>query len=348
MSLDLGRLHRATTRSARTAIRLARDLPHWPGEYFAKPPIIILSFNRPHYLGPTLESLRHQRPGIDADRIHLFQDGAVNRYSGVRYADDTAIEACICLFREAFPRGHVHASVPNIGICENFLRAEQFAFVTLKAPVAYFFEDDLVLSPHYVSALDVLRRALCGRRIGYFNACGSFASGLAEQTARQHELIDMGHLWGFGLKRSHWRAMQDKLEPYYRLVAGRDYRDRPHDAIRAFYRTLGISQGPTSQDAAKAIASQALGSWQASTFACFAQYIGKQGTHFTKTAFELHGFHKTILFPGELRHVTISRARVKSGLKHRQSVYRRVFREQLRALAKRAKDVQAPHTGQAR
>ncbi|HEU4825046.1 MAG TPA: hypothetical protein VFS85_01120, partial [Dongiaceae bacterium] len=109
--------------------------------------------------------MQRQRPGIDPDRIHLFQDGAVNRYSGVRYADDSAIEACVRLFREVFPRGHVHASVPNIGTCENFLRAERFAFVTLKAPVAYFFEDDLVLSPHYVSALDVLRRALCGRRV---------------------------------------------------------------------------------------------------------------------------------------------------------------------------------------
>jgi hypothetical protein len=338
MSLDLGRLHRATTRFARTAVRLARDLPRWPGEHFAKPPIIILSFNRPHYLEPTLESLRRQRPDIDADRIHLFQDGAVNRYSGVRYADDSAIEACVRLFREVFPRGHVHASVPNIGTCENFLRAERFAFVTLKAPVAYFFEDDLVLSPHYVSALDVLRRALCGRRVGYFNACGSFASGLAEQTARQDELIDMGHLWGFGLKRSHWRAMQDKLEPYYRLVTGRDYRDRPHDAIRAFYRTLGISQGATSQDAAKVLVTQALGSWQASTFACFAQYIGRQGTHFTEVTFERLGLHETTLFPGALRRVRVSRARVRSGLKHRRRVYRRVFRTQLREIENYARN----------
>ncbi|HET6619947.1 MAG TPA: glycosyltransferase family A protein [Dongiaceae bacterium] len=313
---------------------MARDLPHWPGEYFAKPPIIVLSFNRPHYLGPTLESLRRQRPDIDPDRIHLFQDGAVNLYSGVRYADDAGVEACIRLFRQAFPRGHVHASAPNIGICENFLRAERFAFLTLKAPVAYFFEDDLVLSPNYVSALDVLRRALCGRRVGYFNACGSFASGLAEQTARQDELIDMGHLWGFGLKRSHWRAMQDKLEPYYRLVAGRDYRDRPHDAIRAFYRTLGISQAASSQDAAKTIVSQALGSWQASTFACFAQYIGRQGTHFTEATFERLGLHKTTLFPGALHRVRVSHARVKSGLKHRQRVYRRFYRDQIRSARK--------------
>jgi hypothetical protein len=337
MGRKLGVLGRAAVRSARTAVRLLRYLPSWPGEYFATPPVIVLSFNRPHYLRPVLESLRHQEPRIDPHRIHLFQDGAVNLYSGVRYAEDDAIEACIRLFREIFPGGHVHASAPNIGICENFLRAERFAFTTLTAPVAYFFEDDLVLSPHYVAALDTLRRALCGRRVGYFNACGSFASELAEQTARQHELIEMGHLWGFGLKRSHWRAVQATLEPYYRLVTGRDYRDRPHDAIRAFFRTLGISQGATSQDAAKAIASQALGSWQASTFACFAQYIGKQGTHFTEAAFERFGLHKTIVFPGPLRRVRVSRARVKSGLKHRRKVYGRIFRAQRREIEKNAR-----------
>jgi hypothetical protein len=131
--------------------------------------------------------------------------------------------------------------------------------------------------------------------------------------------------------------VQETLEPYYRLVAGRDYRDRPHDAIRAFFRTLGISQGATSQDAAKAIASQALGSWQASTFACFAQYIGKQGTHFTEAAFERFGLHKTIVFPGPLRRVRVSRARVKSGLKHRRKVYGRIFRAQRREIEKNAR-----------
>ena len=319
--------------------RLIRELPTWPGEYFATPPIVVLSFNRPHYLRPTLESLREQRPGIDQGRVHLFQDGAVNLYSGQRYADDVSIEQSIEVFREFFPGGHVHASLANIGICENFLRAEQFVFKTLNAPVAYFFEDDMVLSPHYISALDMLRRALCGRRVGYFNACGAFASDLDEQTARHDQLIAMGHLWGFGLKRSHWLAMQLKLEPYYQLVVGRDYLGRSHDAIRAYFRTLGISHHATSQDAAKVLVTHALGSWQASTFPCLARYIGKEGLHFTADTFEKYGLHNTVLFPHALQRVTISRGAIKSGLKHRQKVFRRTLRSQLRSLEKRAQNV---------
>ena len=45
-------------------------------------PIIIMSFNRPQFLGPDLGSLKGQRPDtLEGREIHLFQDGAVNRYS---------------------------------------------------------------------------------------------------------------------------------------------------------------------------------------------------------------------------------------------------------------------------
>lgn len=335
-TMRLSAINKLAMRLGRTAVRLLRDVPNWPGEYFGAPPIVVLSFNRPHYLRPTLESLRQQEPGIDPDRVHLFQDGAVNRYSGVRYADDGAIEACVALLKEIFPRGHVHASTANIGTCENFLRAERFAFETLKAPVAYFFEDDLVLSPHYVAALDVLRRALCGRRVGYFNACGSFGSPLAEQSARHDQLIDMGHLWGFGLKRSHWLAMQPRLAPYHALVVGRDYRQGPRDAIQAYFRTLGLSMEATSQDAAKVLVTQSLGSWQASTFPCFARYIGKEGLHFTEAKFERYGLHNTVVYPDPLREVRVSRQAIRSGLKNRRRAFKRLLRAHLRREQRRA------------
>lgn len=317
-------------------VRVLRDAPNWPGEYFSTPPIMVLSFNRPHYLRPTLESLRDQAPSLDPDRVHLFQDGAVSLHSGVRYADDAAIEECIRIFREIFPRGHLHLNAANLGTCENFLRAERVAFEALKAPVAYFFEDDLVLSPHYLAALDLLRRALCGRRVGYFNACGSFASPLAEQAARHDQLIDMGHLWGFGLKRSHWLAMQPKLAPYYDLVIGRDYRSRPHPAIHAYFRTLGLSTEATSQDAAKALVTQSLGSWRASTFPCLAQYIGKHGIHFTAATFEWLGLHNTVVYPYPLRELRVSRRAIRSRLKDRRRAFKLSFRKQLRQLRRRA------------
>jgi len=334
------RLAKSGVRVGRTALRLFAEFLGCPGEYCCTPPVIVLAFNRPHYLQPTLESLRNQTPPVDERRIHLFQDGAVNLYSGKRYSDDATVQQCIEIFRCIFPGGQVHASSPNIGICENFLRAERFAFETLKAPVAYFFEDDMVLSRHYVSALDTLRRALCGRRVGYFNACGSFRSTVEEQSARRTELIDMGHLWAFGLKRSHWQAMQPKLASYYKLVVGRDYMQRPHRKIRARFRKWGISHPASSQDAAKTIATHILGNWQASSFPCLAQYIGKQGVHFNEALFEGFGLHQTNLYPGELPRPRISRQVIRAGIKERQIAFKRVFLEQeeleLRQMEKRA------------
>src|SRR5262245_34736804 len=105
MNLRVRKLKNRSLRLARTAIRLIRYLPTWPREYFCTPPIIVLSFNRPHYLRPTLESLRDQKPAIDQRRVHLFQDGAVNLYSGKRYADDEAIQQCIAVFKDVFPGG---------------------------------------------------------------------------------------------------------------------------------------------------------------------------------------------------------------------------------------------------
>src|SRR5262245_31156811 len=103
-------------------------------------PILVLSFNRPHYLSPVLEALAAQA-GLAAERVHLFQDGAVNAYSGRVAARREDVDACVALFRRRFPGGHVHLAPANIGIAENFLRAERFAFEELGAECAYFFED---------------------------------------------------------------------------------------------------------------------------------------------------------------------------------------------------------------
>ncbi len=256
-----------------------------------------MSFNRPQYLARVLASIKTQTPEIDQRRIHLFQDGAVNAYSKVEYAKQEDISTCITLFRNLFPRGEVHLSLDNIGICENFLRAERFAFVTLDAPIAYFFEDDLVLSPEYVATLDVLRRNFEQEpRIGYFSAVGNFRASPAVQDEKKHETIKMGHLWGFALTQIHWNKMQPILSAYYELVCGNDYRRRPHDKIRALFRKWNISKAETSQDSAKDIATLLLGGWRASTFICLAQYIGEQGTHSTPDGFSNKGFSKTQVY----------------------------------------------------
>jgi hypothetical protein len=256
-----------------------------------------MSFNRPQFLGPVLESLRAQRNGIlDEREVHLFQDGAVNRYSRIRYAQDPDIAAAIETFRKHFPNGIVHTSVDNIGICENYRRAERYFFEERQFDVGYFLEDDLVLSPVYVEMLDRLCAwASSAPNVAYFAAYGDYYSNPEDIAAREKELTTLDHHWAFGLVRRHWRKMQALLEPFYGIVCGNDYSRRDHRKIYELYAPLEASPRASSQDAAKAFASDRLGLWRANTVVPFAKYIGNVGQHMTPEAFTAIGFDRAVV-----------------------------------------------------
>src|ERR1700752_1049620 len=139
-------------------------------------PIAVMSFRRPEKLNEVLRSLRAQVGcDIEAREVHLFQDNAVNRYSRMRYADDAQVAQCVDVFNQHFPKGTVHLADANIGVCENFERAEKFVFNEKKAECAYFFEDDLVLSPAYVRMLDLMQgRARQSGNVAYFACYGDY------------------------------------------------------------------------------------------------------------------------------------------------------------------------------
>jgi hypothetical protein len=300
----------------------------WFGEVLCAPPIAIISFNRPDYLGLLLASLAAQQPAIRPSRVHLFQAGAVNRYSAIRYAEDSDIAASLALFRELFPRGHVHASPNNIGIAENILRAERLLFEKLRAPVGYFFEDDLVLSPHYVAALDLMRRAFARfDRIVYYNANGAYGASLEQQRNNARKLMYMGHFWGFALKRSHWLRLQPVLATYYRLVIGRDYAMLPREEIRSLFRSWGKSQThpSTSQDAAKDFATHLMRRWCASCYPALGRYIGARGMHFTPDRYREYGFDKTTVFPEPLGSLDLRREEIDRLIDENLSARTRIF-----------------------
>jgi hypothetical protein len=267
-------------------------------------PIILLCFARPDYLRQVVESLAANETA--GREIHLFQDGAVNAYSGIRYAEDETIAACVKLFTDFFPRARVHLSKENIGICESFLRAEKFAFEELGAEVAYFFEDDLVLSPHYLAVMDLLWEGVkdC-ERIAYFAAYGDHQASPRDQEAGRHRVVPMDHMWAFGLRATHWKEMSRFLKPYYDLVIGRDYRQRNHEAIRNWYHSLGHAPGGTSQDFAKALGTNLLDRWGARTHACWGRYVGETGVHCTPEFFERCGFGRTIMMDRPLDRIEI-------------------------------------------
>lgn len=270
-----------------------------PADSSLRFPIIVMSFNRPDYLEKVLESIRDQQ-GVDVGQrdIYLFQDAPVSTITGKRYAEDADIEASVAAFRRIFPQGRVMLPEGNLGVCKNFLRAESYAFETLKADCAYFFEDDMVLSPHYFVMMDrIARFALNSGRIGYFAAYGTYTMPLVEQQQKAGQMQRLGHHWAFGLTRQHWLEMHEWLKPYYDMVLSGDYGQRPTPKILKHYRDQGIPLGVSSQDDVKKVGTYALGRASINTTAVYARYIGERGVHMSGDRFAEKGYARTELYP---------------------------------------------------
>jgi hypothetical protein len=254
-------------------------------------PIIVFSFDRPSYLDRFCASLKTQA-GVHADpaNIHLFQDAAVSRRSGVAYAKPEDIAASIEVFRAHFPTATVHTAEHNLGIAFNIARGEAFAFETLNAEFAYFFEDDLELGPDYLFAMEQLRTlAVEFPQIGYFAAYGDHRLG---KTGNRVSLVKLDHHWGFGLRKSAWAKIRDWMAPFYEIMAKDDYRHRNHLGIFETYLPRQVAFNVSSQDSIKTVACADLGIARVMTDLCFGRYIGEHGASFSPEKFAQLGYDK--------------------------------------------------------
>lgn len=251
-------------------------------------PIAVISYNRPDLLERFLASLKAQTVAVDPARVALFQDHG-----------DPAEAACVAVFRAAFPEGQVFQAATNLGVALNIDRAERYVFETLGAEVAYFFEDDLILGPHYLDALGQLADfALVEERVGYVAAYGNHHATAEEQIARSGEIVPMDHIWGFALLKRQWERQKPIIEPYLEIIRQRPYRQRDDAAIRDYFRSLGYPGFVTSQDGAKTVASLVLGTVRIMSFACFAKYEGSEGLHMNPELFKKLGFAGMTVFEG--------------------------------------------------
>ncbi len=268
-------------------------------------PIVVMAFNRPEYLGETLRSLRAQEQVARGLReVHLFQDNGVNFVSGERYATDEEIAASVATFQEVFPEGQVHLSEKNIGVALNFDRAERYVFIERGFPSAMFFEDDMVLGPHYVETLqrmlDFAASPAAHGRVGYVAAYGNHRATMETQRARQREIIEMGHAWGYAVNREHWLKVREVIDPYLQIVSECDYRKRPKSRIGGVHKSLGLATRALSQDAMKTIATAWLGRVRLMPFVCQASYVGASGLNFTPEAYAKKGYGQEQIFTDPL------------------------------------------------
>jgi hypothetical protein len=257
----------------------------------------ILSFNRPAYLRRLLASLEAQTDLIGAD-FWLFQDGAVNRYSGLRYAQDADIQACLKLFARSrldCKWSVVHER--NVGIAINAFEAlEELAGNYERVMLL---EDDVVLSPHWLRLVRLLYTDLAERPHVFSVSPGFLRSGDDEAAV----VYGWPHHWCECFLSERWREIRAYyLEDYYPHVAECDYLQRDSKAIDAAYARLGVVGGPDglarSQDGGRELAMQRAGMTRAKLVVNRAIGIGQEGLHFTPWHFHALGFDQ----PGPFVH----------------------------------------------
>ncbi|MBC9176697.1 hypothetical protein [Pseudoroseomonas ludipueritiae] len=266
--------------------------------YRVRAPIILFSFNRPHYLEKVCAGLAAQR-GVEIDprRVWLLQDGAVSPLTGRRFAQDADIAESIAVFRRHFPQGRVMASPDNLGVARNILRGERLVFEGLEQDLGYFFEDDLEPGPWYVWALERLRELTEPfPRVAYFGAYGDHRRNYPGPLVKY---IPLEHHWGFALRRHAWIQMMEWLKPFYALLEGRDYRDRDHARIFRLYEPLVVGTEASSQDAAKSLACMELNLTRVMSNVSFGRYIGEEGHSFSHDSFRAMGYDRHTIAAGE-------------------------------------------------
>lgn len=290
-------------------------------------PIAIMSFKRPEKLKEVVNSLTAQEGcNLEKRQVHLFQDNAVNRYSRMRYADDAQISACVEVFKHYFPHGIVHLADANIGVCENFERAENYFFDEQRVDCAYFFEDDLVLSPVYVLMLDLIQvKAQQSGNIAYFACYGDYYSPPSIHEDRARQVAPLDHHWGFGLFAKHRAAIRREIQPYLDIVMGNDYSRRDHHAIYDMYAALGSCPRGSSQDAAKAHACARLRLWRSNTTMPFGRYTGDVGAHMDKELFDRIGFGRVTVQHSPITNLEWpSKPEIRGHIEDQRSLFRRV------------------------
>ena len=252
----------------------------------------------PDLLTKVLKSLKSQTIGVDGARVYLFQDGAKSRFTQI-HADNSLQNECVKRFRKIFPDGQVLQSHVNLGVALNFDRAERLFFEDLQAECGLFFEDDLLLSPHYLDALLQLSHfALIEPLVAYVAAYGDHKAPLEKQRASPAKIVPMFHNWGFALTRRQWLRQREIVDGYLSIVRENEYMRLDEKRIAAYYASWGFTWPAFGQDAAKLVASLVLGTTRIMCFPCFGRYIGKEGTHFNEDSYNQLGYDRTELFHG--------------------------------------------------
>jgi len=251
--------------------------------------VVIISYNRPHYLERVLKSIQ-QQTHKDYE-IHLFNDGPY----------DPDVQKCHNIFEEYFPNGTLHKSLWNLGVCFNYKRAEEFMFD--KYDRVIFMADDCTIVPFYFDWLHLMAEKFNGEKtiscISGWNDAP--ARPLVWQEKNKAILLGGGYMNMMMYKRAYEKWKPYMLD-YYTLLKNMDtlYIHRKHEEIFEFYHSMGVKISNSigsSQDGMKDIAHIMAGLVRIKTGANYCNYIGEYGIHGRPDWFQEQGLNEEETYP---------------------------------------------------
>jgi len=194
--------------------------------------ITVRSFRRPDYLKQCLESLGNNSD-LDVD-FFFFQDGAVNPFSGIRYATDKEVKASLKVFQDSkLPNKTIFVSQYNLGpIIRNRL---QLGYVFPLYEYGVFVDNDLVFNKYYIKTLKVLfeqfKNSDAGSIQTSFRFRGNNSQSLEDAVELENKVTNgFSHRWELGLWRETWEKVKPIIAPYFELTARVDFREFLYNA----------------------------------------------------------------------------------------------------------------------
>ncbi len=276
--------------------------------------VLITSFARPKLLEGLLQTLSQQNANYDAAfevRYHLFQDSVID-INGNLLADNSLVDANISLFNHYMPNQKVFLPETNLGIIGNTER--EFKFMGQSdADFFFMFEEDLILSPYYISTItNLMEQASANPLIGLVNGTGSEPpASLSAQRENAQSLVPMGHKWAMSFSRAIFLKLSPFMDSYFAACKETDYKSTGHDdlshaktkgAADFFYRFGWPTRTmpPFTPDQALNLFNYIYSMYNISTFINLAKYVGAVGAHSTEEIYNNMELDKAVLYDGKI------------------------------------------------
>jgi hypothetical protein len=254
----------------------------------------IIAFNRPDYFERMAASFAAQLVNLESCKIHVWIDGYGGSLDEERHRPDRTNEV-LKIAMTHFPQASVHRFSDNLGIALIYNEAESYALQHSAGPYVLFFEDDLVLGPGYLEAMDLLMVwALSDKNIAIVAAHGYVHEYLGEVKERFTLPVGVYHLqslWAYAVKLEHMRERKAFLDGYISIVGRDKYHRRNPNEVQQYCMDQGTDLiVNASQDFAKHAALLLSEKCAVTVSKRLAKYIGVVGTNADAATFRALGY----------------------------------------------------------